>query len=59
MAEALDHTPSQIGLAWLLHHAPNVLLIPGTADLEHLRANVAVASIALDATMLATLERAA
>ena len=30
-------TPLQVALAWLLHRAPNILLIPGTASLEHLR----------------------
>jgi aryl-alcohol dehydrogenase-like predicted oxidoreductase len=54
-AHALDSTPAQIGLAWLLHHAPNVLLIPGTAALAHLKANIAVGDITLDQTTLATL----
>jgi len=56
VAESLGVTPSQVGLAWLLHHAPNVLLIPGTADAAHLEANVAVSRIAFDATTLATLD---
>lgn len=56
VAESLDVTPSQVGLAWLLHHSPNVLLIPGTADLAHLEANVAVGEITLDAATLATLD---
>jgi aryl-alcohol dehydrogenase-like predicted oxidoreductase len=55
-ARTLDSTPSQIGLAWLLHHAPNVLLIPGTADLSHLEANVAAGSIVLDEATLVTLD---
>ncbi|MCQ8828371.1 aldo/keto reductase [Streptomyces malaysiensis] len=55
-AAALSVTPSQIGLAWLLHHAPNVLLIPGTADAAHLEANMAVSEITLDAATLATLD---
>ncbi|MCD9586822.1 aldo/keto reductase [Streptomyces sp. 8ZJF_21] len=55
-AAALGVTPSQIGLAWLLHHAPNVLLIPGTADAAHLEANMAVSEITLDAATLATLD---
>ncbi|MEU2630624.1 aldo/keto reductase, partial [Kitasatospora sp. NPDC007106] len=41
VARSLGVTPSQVGLAWLLHQAPNVLLIPGTADPAHLEANVA------------------
>ncbi|BCJ56092.1 oxidoreductase [Actinoplanes sp. NBRC 14428] len=56
VAAALDVTPAQVGLAWLLHHAPNVLLIPGTADPDHLAANVAAARITLDAATLASLD---
>ena len=55
VAQSLDRTPSQVGLAWLLHHAPNVLLIPGTADPAHLEANVAAGAITLDDAMLAEL----
>jgi pyridoxine 4-dehydrogenase len=54
-ARALDSTPAQIGLAWLLHHAPNVLLIPGTASLAHLQANIAAGDITLDEATLASL----
>ncbi|MGW0854401.1 aldo/keto reductase [Streptomyces sp. NPDC002690] len=56
VAESLGRTPAQTGLSWLLHHAPNVLLIPGTANAEHLEANVATGAITLDATALATLD---
>ncbi|GAA0919468.1 MULTISPECIES: aldo/keto reductase [Streptomyces violaceusniger group] len=56
VAESLGVTPSQVGLAWLLHHAPNVLLIPGTADATHLEANMAVSEITFDAATLATLD---
>jgi pyridoxine 4-dehydrogenase len=55
-AEALGCTPSQVGLAWLLHHAPNVHLIPGTADAAHLEANIAAGDIVLDDSTLATLD---
>jgi aryl-alcohol dehydrogenase-like predicted oxidoreductase len=55
-ARALDRTPSQIGLAWLLHHAPHTLLIPGTADPAHLDENLAAGSVELDAATLATLD---
>ncbi|MFC3997658.1 aldo/keto reductase [Nocardiopsis sediminis] len=55
-AEALGRTPAQVGLAWLLHHSPNVLLIPGTADADHLEANLAAGDITLDATTLAALD---
>ena len=40
MAIWLAATPAQIGLAWLLHRAPNILLIPGTRDPHHLTENI-------------------
>jgi pyridoxine 4-dehydrogenase len=55
-AQALGHTPAQVGLAWLLHHAPNVLLIPGTADARHLEANLQAGAITLDEETLAALD---
>ncbi len=54
-AEALGRTPAQVGLAWLLHHRPNILLIPGTADRTHLEANVGAGDITLDEDTLAAL----
>jgi aryl-alcohol dehydrogenase-like predicted oxidoreductase len=56
VAESLGVTASQVGLAWLLHHAPHVLLIPGTADAAHLEANMAAGEITFDAATLATLD---
>ncbi|MFI6517654.1 aldo/keto reductase [Spirillospora sp. NPDC050679] len=56
VAGSLGVTPSQVGLAWLLHHAPNILLIPGTADPAHLEANMAVSEITLGGDTLATLD---
>jgi pyridoxine 4-dehydrogenase len=41
--------PSQIALSWMLHHAPNMILIPGTTTIAHLEENIAAASIALTA----------
>lgn len=55
-AQSLNSTASQVGLAWLLQHAPNVLLIPGTADIRHLEANIAAGSITIDNNTLATLD---
>ncbi|WP_030659694.1 aldo/keto reductase [Streptomyces rimosus] len=55
-ARDLAATPAQIGLAWLLHHAPNLLLIPGTADPGHLEANVDAGAITLDEASLAALD---
>ena len=48
IAAKMAVTPSQLGLAWLLAHRPNILLISGTADAEHLRENMAAASLSLD-----------
>lgn len=56
VAQSLDVTPSQVGLAWLLHRAPNVLLIPGTSSVGHLEENVAAGSVVLDADTLAALD---
>ncbi|MFJ6900743.1 aldo/keto reductase [Streptomyces hokutonensis] len=56
VAESLGATPAQVALAWLLHHAPNLLLIPGTADAVHLKANMAVGEITFDAATLAALD---
>lgn len=55
-AEDQGVTTSQIGLAWLLQHAANVLLIPGTADVRHLEANVATAAVTLDDATVAALD---
>lgn len=55
-ARSLGRTPPQVALAWLLHHAPNTLLIPGTADIDHLEANIAAATIELDAATTAALD---
>ena len=49
-------TPAQVGLAWLLAHDPNILLIPGTSSLDHLEQNLAVATLKLTPDDLATLD---
>ena len=51
----LDVTPAQVALAWILAIAPNTLLIPGTASLEHLEENVAAGRVVLDDEALAEL----
>jgi aryl-alcohol dehydrogenase-like predicted oxidoreductase len=56
VAASLGVTPSQEGLAWMLRHAPNVLLIPGTADAAHLEANTAASEITFDDAARATLD---
>ena len=55
VAADLDATPMQVALAWLLQRAPNVLLIPGTSSLGHLRENLAARELVLTAEALATL----
>ena len=47
VARRLGATPMQVALAWLLRHAPNILLIPGTSSVTHLRENLAVADMNL------------
>lgn len=56
IAASTGNTPAQVALAWLLHHAPNVLLIPGTANAHHLATNLAAADIRFDADTLAKLD---
>ena len=55
-ATRLAATPSQIALAWLLALAPNVLLIPGTSSLAHLRENLAAGRVRLDDEALKVLD---
>jgi aryl-alcohol dehydrogenase-like predicted oxidoreductase len=55
-AARLDATPMQVALAWLLRRAPNILLIPGTSSLGHLRENLAVATLELSDEALAELD---
>ena len=47
VARRLDATPMQVALAWLLRRAPNILLIPGTSSVAHLRENLAASQLAL------------
>jgi len=55
VAARLGATPAQVGLAWLLARADNILLIPGTSSLAHLEENLAVADVRLSAADLAEL----
>jgi aryl-alcohol dehydrogenase-like predicted oxidoreductase len=59
VAGRLGATPMQVALAWLLRRAPNILLIPGTSSLAHLRENLAAASLQLPSDALAALNRIA
>ncbi|QBY51751.1 aldo/keto reductase family oxidoreductase [Cupriavidus oxalaticus] len=56
VAEAIGATPMQVALAWLLHRAPNVLLIPGTSSVQHLRENLKAGQITLSEAVLAELD---
>ncbi|MCW2039018.1 aldo/keto reductase family oxidoreductase [Xanthomonas campestris pv. raphani] len=56
VAAQLQATPQQVALAWLLQRSPNVLVIPGTSSLAHLRENMAAATLQLDDAVLAVLE---
>ncbi|WP_187335347.1 oxidoreductase [Novosphingopyxis iocasae] len=55
-AKGLQATPMQVALAWLLQRSPNILLIPGTSSVEHLRQNVAAANLHLPDGALAALD---
>jgi aryl-alcohol dehydrogenase-like predicted oxidoreductase len=59
VAKGLGATPMQVALAWLLHRSPNILLIPGTSSLEHLRENLAAANQELPSRAVATLDQIA
>jgi pyridoxine 4-dehydrogenase len=58
-ASSLKATPMQVALAWLLQRSPNILLIPGTSSVTHLRENVAAANLQLPAGVVASLDRVA
>jgi aryl-alcohol dehydrogenase-like predicted oxidoreductase len=57
VATALGATPMQIALAWLLQRAPNILLIPGTSSVNHLRENLAAVRLTLPGTTVAVLDQ--
>ena len=59
VAQSLGATPMQLALAWLLRRAPNILLIPGTSSVVHLRQNLSAAEFDLPDEALAALDRAA
>ncbi|WP_458071914.1 aldo/keto reductase family oxidoreductase [Rhodanobacter sp. BL-MT-08] len=56
VATQLDATPMQVALAWLLQRSPNILLIPGTSSVAHLRENLAAAEITLPDDALKALD---
>lgn len=56
VAASLESTPMQVALAWLLQRSPNILLIPGTSSVEHLRENLKAATLHLPPAMIADLD---
>jgi pyridoxine 4-dehydrogenase len=56
VAASLGSTPMQVALAWLLHRSPNILLIPGTSSVEHLRENISAAKLQLPSGLIADLD---
>jgi pyridoxine 4-dehydrogenase len=59
VAHRLGTKPMQVALAWLLHRSPNILLIPGTSSVSHLRENLAAGQLTLAPQTLAELDRIA
>jgi pyridoxine 4-dehydrogenase len=59
VAKSLQAAPMQVALAWLLKRAPNILLIPGTSSVEHLRENIAAAELDLPNDAMIALEQIA
>jgi pyridoxine 4-dehydrogenase len=55
-AASLQATPMQVALAWILQHSPNILLIPGTSSVEHLRENLKAATLQIPSEVLADLD---
>jgi aryl-alcohol dehydrogenase-like predicted oxidoreductase len=56
VAASLESTPMQVALAWLLQRSANILLIPGTSSLEHLRQNLNAATLRLPSELVADLD---
>jgi aryl-alcohol dehydrogenase-like predicted oxidoreductase len=59
VAARLGATPTQVALAWLLARAPNILAIPGTSSVDHLRENLAAADLVLSAEVRSELDAVA
>ena len=59
VATELGVTSMQVALAWLLQHSPNLVLIPGTSSVEHLRQNLAAAELKIPTEALAILDTVA
>ena len=57
VAASIERTPMQVALAWLLQRSPNILPIPGTSSVKHLRENLQAADLRLTPEMLAQLDQ--
>jgi pyridoxine 4-dehydrogenase len=55
VAASIEATPMQVALSWLLQRSPNILLIPGTSSINHLRENLTAAAMELPAEIIAEL----
>jgi aryl-alcohol dehydrogenase-like predicted oxidoreductase len=55
-AASVQATPMQVALAWLLHRSPNIVLIPGTSSVKHLRENLNAATLHLPSEIIADLD---
>jgi aryl-alcohol dehydrogenase-like predicted oxidoreductase len=56
VAARLGASPMQVALAWLLRRSPNILLIPGTSSLGHLRENLGAAALVLSDSVIGELD---
>jgi pyridoxine 4-dehydrogenase len=56
VSDKINATPQQVALAWLLHHSPNILLIPGTSSVKHLEENLEAEHIELTDELIGELE---
>jgi len=56
IAKRLGASPTAVALSWLLQHSPNIMLIPGTSSVDHLRQNIAGAALALPPDAVAELD---
>jgi pyridoxine 4-dehydrogenase len=56
IAASIERTPMQVALAWLLQRSPNILLIPGTSSVNHLRENLSAGELKLTPAMIAELD---
>lgn len=57
VAERIGHSPMQVALSWLIQRSPNILLIPGTSSVAHLRENLGAAELVLDDAAIDELDR--